>query len=632
MCPHFSRHVETVRRSYICSPALAMNLRALSFLLLPTLAVGASLGIAAFVPRAPEVAFAPGQAQFQASQGARPAYNLELHVDFELRTLRGRAEVLVPARPSDPLRDVTLLLLANASASEGRKHLVVDAVKLDGQNVPFRLESSVLKVTLPNPQERPFTLDIAYHGVVPQGAAQNEMGGMLGADVSGLLGGMAAGEGQAPAAAKKTTDYGLYSDADGIMSLGAFWYPQLAVRQNGKWADAQPESLGDLAYADMADFRLELVVPERVLVVAPGVVRRVAEGSRVLVEANNRRDFALVMSDRFVSSAKTVVVGGKNVRIESYARRENARKLAQSIDIAEKSLQIFSARFGPYLYDEFKIVESPLRGGAGGMEYSGMTGLSSMLYADMSRQLGGMVTTLNLPGAEALLGDLAGNGAPAEATNDGTGMTGALGGVLGEQLAILDSLLETTLAHEVAHQWFAIGVGSDSQNHPFVDESLVNWATMLYFEDRYGREKAQQMSELHLKTSFSMGAMLGGGDKPANLPASAYANNLQYGAVIYGKGAIFYQNLRALVGDEIFFDALRSYYREFRNQLAGPADLRSLIETRAPDKAARIDALYRRWIEEAHGQEDIGGGGLGDLLGGLGGLDLGGLLGGIGME
>ena len=182
-------------------------------------------------------------------------------------------------------------------------------------------------------------------------------------------------------------------------------------------------------------------------------------------------------------------------------------------------------------------------------------------------------------------------------------------------------MLETTVAHEVAHQWWAIGVGSDSQKHPFVDESLTNWSAMLYYEDRYGKAKAQGMSELNLNTSFSMGAMLGGGDKPANLPTSAYANNLQYGAVIYGKGALYYDKLRELVGDAAFFSALREYYARFDDKLAGPGDLKAIVVQKAPAKRAQIEALYVRWIDEAHGQEDIKGGM-------LGGMDLGGLLNG----
>ena len=182
-----------------------------------------------------------------------------------------------------------------------------------------------------------------------------------------------------------------------------------------------------------------------------------------------------------------------------------------------------------------------------------------------------------------------------------------------------------TIAHEVAHQWWAIGVGSDSQRAPFVDESLANYTAILYFEDRYGKEKAKQIMDTHLRETYAMGRMMGGSDRPANLRTSAYAGNIQYGAVVYGKGALYYDALRRAAGDAAFFDALRTYYARYQGRLAAPRDFIGILKTKAPQ--ANADALYARWIEQAHGDEDVTHGkpaGLEDLLGGL--------LGGIGAE
>jgi aminopeptidase N len=195
-----------------------------------------------------------------------------------------------------------------------------------------------------------------------------------------------------------------------------------------------------------------------------------------------------------------------------------------------------------------------------------------------------------------------------------------LGGILGEQKQIFDSLLEVTVAHEVAHQWWAIGVGSDSQRAPWLDESLTNYSAMIYFEDRYGAPKAQQMIDLHLKTSYSMGRMLGNADAPVNKRTSQYGGNIQYGAIVYGKGALFYDALRKTMGDAAFFDALRNYYARNDNGIATANDLMSAMQNAAPDKAGQIRTLYGRWIEGAHGDEDISGGkamDISDLLGGM---------------
>ena len=555
---------------------------------------------------------------------ARPLYDLSAKIDWELLTLAGQARVTVPASPDDALSDASFFLFANADgvggAGANRKNLSVESVHLGAQKLIFSLQGPVLRVQLPSPQTSAFELKIVYNGVIPRASEDaGGMGGLLGTDVSGLLG----MGGEAAKTEKKNTDYGLYTASKDIVSLGAFWYPTLAVRENGKWADAAPQGLGDVAYAQKSDYRASIDLPENVTVVAPGSVVRT--GKTVRIVADDVRELAVLASDNFASRSKTVVVGGKNVVVSAFVRRENAAKLDSVLNTSGAALQIFSKRFGNYEFPEFRVVEAPMRGGAGGMEYSRMIGISSSLFGSFDKQIGGMMSTLNLPGADALLKDLEGDAGAGNAPNDDAGagnpanvMGEMMGGILGQQRDLWDSLLETTLAHEVAHQWWAIGVGSDSQRQPFVDESLTNWSAILYFEDRYGRAKADAMSDLHLKTSFSMGASLGGGDRAANLPTTDYANNLQYGAVIYGKAALFYARLRELVGDEAFFGALREYYADFNGKIADQNSLRGLILAGSPQKKAEIEALYARWIEGAHGQEDIGGG-----------LDLNGILGGM---
>lgn len=616
------------------------RLRPIVFALGAGAAIATGAGALHFGFAQPETAAALAPARAIAS--ARPQYDLRADIDTELLTFSATANVTVPAQAA-PVKDAVFFLYANADgvggAGAGHKNLVVESVTVDGAPVKWNLNGAVLRAALPAATARAFAIQIAYKGIVPRSDAKDDdlMGGLMSSDISGMLG-LPGGEKAAKPKADNT-DYGLYTASRGIVSLGAFWYPQLAVRQNGKWADAAPAGLGDVAFSEKSDYRVSLGVPAGYTVAAPGAISRGADG-RAQIVADNVRECAVLMSSDYISKSKVFDVAGKPVKVEALARRESAAKVDQTLDVAGRALQIYAKRFGPYPFDSFKVVEAPMKSGAGGMEYSGMTGIASGLYGDMGAQLGGMMSSLNLPGADELLKSL-GADAPGGAQTPGApqengGANGALdmvGGIMGQQKEMLDSLMETTVAHEVAHQWWAIGVGSDSQNHPFVDESLTNWSAMLYYEDRYGKEKAQQMSDLNLNTSFSMGAMMGGGDKPANLPTAAYTNNLQYGAVIYGKGALYYQKLRELVGDAAFFGALREYYARFDDKLAGPGDLKAIVIEKAPAKRAQIEALYTRWIDEAHGKEDIKGGmlggmDLGDLLGGA----LGGLIGGGGEE
>ncbi|RYG56849.1 hypothetical protein EON80_28915, partial [bacterium] len=341
----------------------------------------------------------------------RPQYLLEANIDYDLLTLQASSRIQIPASGADPLRDAVFFLYANAGGVGGddgrRKNLVVDRVTLNGSAtpLPFKLDGAVLRVSLPTPQTSAFTLKVDYHGVVPrapkdEGGLSSMMGGALGGDISSMLG--ISTPGAAKEEKPKNTDYGLYTYGNGILSLGSFWYPALSVRQNGKWSDAAPEGLGDVAFAEKSDFEARIRAPQNVAMVAPGQIARTLAGNDAVytVKANDIREFALLMSEDYVYKSKTVAVGGQNVNVSAVLLRKNAAKLDKTLDVAGAALQIFSKRFGNYPFPEFKVVEAPMKGGAGGMEYSRVIGIASMLYEDMGAQLGGMVTSLNLPGAD----------------------------------------------------------------------------------------------------------------------------------------------------------------------------------------------------------------------------------------
>jgi hypothetical protein len=137
---------------------------------------------------------------------------------------------------------------------------------------------------------------------------------------------------------------------------------------------------------------------------------------------------------------------------------------------------------------------------------------------------------------------------------------------------------------------------------------------------------------LHLKSAYSMGRMLGSPDAKVSLATNGYTSSMQYGAVVYGKGALFYDALRTLVGDEIFLASLRAYFAKYNGKLAPRNALIEIVKSKAPQKKVEIENLFARWIESTHGDEDITGGkvaGVDELLGGI----LGGILpGGMGEE
>jgi hypothetical protein len=187
-----------------------------------------------------------------------------------------------------------------------------------------------------------------------------------------------------------------------------------------------------------------------------------------------------------------------------------------------------------------------------------------------------------------------------------------------------DRMIEMVTAHEVAHQWWHGLVGSDSRSHPFVDESLAQWSALLYLEERYGAARAREDGESQVKMNYRMMRMMGHPDAAVNQPVDAFDSSLSYAGLIYGKGVYVYPALRRVVGNRRFFAAIRDYVDRNRFQQAPGRGLVDVIADRERGRRKRrVEAVARHWLDETHGDDDIGQGS-GGLFAALGGAQGGG--------
>jgi aminopeptidase N len=186
---------------------------------------------------------------------------------------------------------------------------------------------------------------------------------------------------------------------------------------------------------------------------------------------------------------------------------------------------------------------------------------------------------------------------------------------------LMDSMLEFVTAHEVAHQYWHGLVGSDSRLHPYLDEGLAQWTAITYLEDRYGAAKAKQVGDMNVAMNYKVMRLLGNDDAPVDRPASAFANMVSYAGLVYGKGPYLWSALRTELGDKAYFDAMRSYVAKNRLRLAPPRALIDELAAVDPAKSAKVRALAKRWLDEAHGDDDVGKGNLLEMLGPALGID-----------
>lgn len=132
---------------------------------------------------------------------------------------------------------------------------------------------------------------------------------------------------------------------------------------------------------------------------------------------------------------------------------------------------------------------------------------------------------------------------------------------------------ESTIAHELFHQWFGDLVTTESWSNITVNESFANYSEYLWFEYKYGKDKADE----HNFTDMSGYLMSGSNEKDL---VRFHYNHWEdvFDAVSYNKGGRILHMLRNYVGDDAFFKSLNNYLNTNRFKAAEAQQLRLAFE------------------------------------------------------
>jgi len=497
-----------------------------------------------------------------------PLYDLAIELSDDLGELDLTEKVYFTNTFGAPLGEVALRIYANATGDQHPVKLK-SGVCFEGPRCTVSAPTpSVVVATLaePLPVGKRVRIDLRLHaklGVIEPGRTSMLAQGFE--SLQRMKGGKGAG------------DYGLLARGDDIASVASF-YPVLARFSDGKWEKSDASTMGDLGASGTSHVIARVTAPADARVVSSGVVTKSEEkeseaGARtqLTIAAAFVHDFAMLVSRKFKSSSRKV--GDVEVRSHYLGRDERAGK--RVLDAAASSLASYEKLFGRYPYVDLDVVEAPLVGGAGGVEFSGLVTVASMLYRP----------ALSEGPMGAIMGLL---GGPSQKEIDG----------------MTDSMLEFVTAHEVAHQYWPGLVGSDSRRHPWMDESLAQWSAVMYVRDRYGAERAKQEAEREILANYQTMRLLGTADGAVDRPVDAFGGELAYAGLVYGKGPYLFRELEKKLGEKQFVAGLQRYIERNRFRSAPP---RGLIEELAKgENADEVRALAKRWLDEKHGDEDLG--------------------------
>ncbi len=336
-------------------------------------------------------------------------------------------------------------------------------------------------------------------------------------------------------------NYGLFGYLNDILVLDGF-YPAIPVYDEKGWHAGQVPPNADTTFQDASFYVVHVTAPAALTLITSGIqVDRTQQSDRqsVTFAAGPARDFYLAASDRFEVVSETI----GETTVNSYAFQDRAEGSQAALRTAVNAIESYSARLGAYPYTEFDVVSTPMQG-ATGIEYPGITGINLAVY-DLNATISGLPAPV---------------------------------------------ILESTVAHEVGHQWFYNAIGSDQINEPWLDEAVDQYVTGLYFLDVYGQAGLKSYRDSWL----SRWDRVEREPIPIGLPAGSYQGK-EYSAIVYGRGPLFIEALAQKMGQATFDQFLRDYYQSHKWGIGTAASFKQLA-----DKHCQCDltSLFDEWVDE----------------------------------
>lgn len=399
-------------------------------------------------------------------------HEIEVQQDLQFRNLT-----------ASPLAE--LLLLVEANRQEGS--VEVQRIVADETPLEFTLDGRKLTVRLPRvlQPEDAMELSLDFRLDVPPFEAD---------DFLGWLG---------------------YSQHQ--MNLGN-WLPVVAPRGGGQWLVNEAAAFGEHSAQDPADWQVGVDVEnarDDVVLAGPGQVTQMEDGHWQF-ELQAARDFSLSIDTRFQFTASELADG---TQLEVYSLSDAPDALAAAawtLDVARRSVERFSALFGPFLLNRLVVVEGDF---PDGMEFSGLVFVSRDWFESWE-------------------------GNPA-------------------------SYLTVITAHEVAHQWWYGSVANDQAADPWLDEALATYSEYLLLESDFP-ELTDWWWEWRVDR-FAPGGYVDG-------DIYEFASRRNYINAVYLRGARMLHELRQDLGDDAFFAWLRRHAEQGAGNIVTEEEFWSLLD------------------------------------------------------
>ena len=300
------------------------------------------------------------------------------------------------------------------------------------------------------------------------------------------------------------------------------WYPKVAKCENGLWYAMPYLTLGEY-YHDFSNYDITIDIPEGYTLASTGT--QTIDGETVNCVAKNVTDFAWFVSDRFLKESQKIVIAGKEVQCQVY-KNGNHESWDDALSHLKRSVEFFSDEVGSYPYPQASVVLSGY--GNSGMEYPMITNIGAR-----------------------------------------------------DDKEHVDHLI----AHEIGHNWFYAILATNERRHPWMDEGLTSFYDHKYHMLYYGHDPYESDPPHFIRKGKTMSVLQSSiveryrqnRLRPSSLHSDDYTL-LDYGISLYERPANGFKFLEAYLGEDVFSNCIKAYYKNYKFSHPAPIDLESTFE------------------------------------------------------
>ena len=147
--------------------------------------------------------------------------------------------------------------------------------------------------------------------------------------------------------------------------------------------------------------------------------------------------------------------------------------------------------------------------------------------------------------------------------------------LLDERASLDNTRTETLVLHELAHQWFGDLVVIKHWSHAWIKEGMATYAEVLWMNEEYGADEAAYylLGEMRSYLAEDRSRYR----RP--IVTNVYRAPIElYDRHLYEKGACVYHMIRTILGDELFFKAIRTFVGTHAHRTVETIDVLRAIE------------------------------------------------------